>query len=304
MLFEQPGSGFTAVESSLFPWEASMRRYAQISTALVALVACLPPGDDLWAKNGGGSKGGGKGHNSGSNFHAHSGSSKSSSGSTHRATGKNAFAKKHDPTNVAKQDATKHVLKNSEEPWTKHQTREQRKLEHRQQVADRLREVSASNGNEHLKQVADDMDERAQAHYDKQIEKINQKYGLEDAATDPDAPEDVADNPLDSADESLDDSDEFFNETNDNVDELTRKLTGTENAAARKLRNEMRNMTRRMEAVERMRALGEDTGNESMLQAADRLEQQALDHFHQRMAKIGEFRQRHGLPDVQHHLAP
>jgi hypothetical protein len=274
--------------------------------ALVALVACLPPGDDLWAKNGrGGSKGGGgKGHTTGSSFHSHGGSSKSSSGSTHRATGKNSFAKKHDPTNAAKQDATKHVLKDSEDPWTKHQAREQRKLEHRQQVADHLREVSDRNGNEHLKQVADDMDERAQAHYDKQIEKINQKYGLEDAATGTDAPEDVVDDPLDGADGSLDDSDEFFNETNDNVDELTRKLTGTENAAARQLRNEMRNMTRRMEAVERMRVLGEDTGNESMLQAADRLEQQALDHFHQRMTKLGEFRQRHGLPDLQHHLAP
>ncbi len=282
-----------------------MRRYAQISMALVALVACLPIGDDLWAKNGrGGSKGGGKSHQGASSFHSHGGSSKSGSGSTHRAIGKNSFAKKHDPTNAAKHDATKHVLKNNDEPWTKHQAREQRKLEHRQQVADHLREVSDRNGNEHLKQVADDMDERAQAHYDKQIEKINQKYGLDDATADPDAPEDVADNPLDGADESLDDSDEFFNETNDNVDELTRKLTGTENAAARQLRNEMRNMTRRMEAVERMRAIAEETGDDSMLQAADRLEKQALDHFHQRMTKLGEFRQRHGLPDIQHHLAP
>jgi len=58
-----------------------------------------------------------------------------------------------------------------------------------------------------------------------------------------------------------------------------------------------------MEAVERLRALGEETGNESMLQAADRLEQRALDHFHKRMEKIAEFRQRHGLPDVSPHLA-
>jgi hypothetical protein len=41
-----------------------------------------------------------------------------------------------------------------------------------------------------------------------------------------------------------------------------------------------------------------------MLEAADRLEQQSLDHFHQRMEKITEFRQRHDLPDVEQHLAP
>jgi hypothetical protein len=84
---------------------------------------------------------------------------------------------------------------------------------------------------------------------------------------------------------------------------LDGKLTGPENAAARQLRNEVRQLTRRMEAVERLRELGEQTGNESMLQEADRLEQLALDHFHKRMEKLGEFRQRHGLPDIQPHVA-
>jgi hypothetical protein len=281
-----------------------MRRYAQISLVLVALVACLPPGDDLWAKGGrGGSKGGGKSHHGGSSFHGHGGS-KSGAGSTYRGAGKHSFATKHNATNSAKHNSTKHALKDSEQPWTKHHAREQRKLEHRQQVADHLREVSERNGNEHLKQVADDMDARAQLHYDKQMEKINRKYGLDNPADDADAPENVSDNPQDGADELLDDSDEFFNETNDSVDEVTRKLTGTENAAARQLRNEMRNLTRRMEAAERLRAMAEQTGNESMLPAADRIEQQALDHFHQRMEKITEFRQRRGLPDIQHHLAP
>ncbi|HEY3392169.1 MAG TPA: hypothetical protein VGK58_05655 [Lacipirellulaceae bacterium] len=275
-----------------------MRRYTHISLMLAALIV-LMSGDALWAKGGrGGSKGGGgKSHQGGSGFHGHGGGGKSSSGSTHRGKTKPSFATKH--------NVKKHVHNDSEEPWTKHHAREQRKLEHRQRVADHLREVSDRNGNEHLKQVADDMDERAQAHYDKQIEKINRKYGDDDdAAHDADEGEHDADHSHDDAHESLDDSHEFHNETNENVDELTRKLTGTENAAARQLRNETRKLTRRMEAVERMRALGEETGNESMLQEADRLEQQALDHFHQRMEKIGEFRQRHGLPDIEHHHAP
>jgi hypothetical protein len=283
-----------------------MRRSGQITLLLVALVACLPPGDDLWAKGGrGGSKGGGgKAHKGATSFHGHGGSSKSGAASTHGGTGKHSFATKHKATNAAKHNSTKHALKDSEQPWLKHQAREQRKLEHRQQVADHLREVSDRNGNEHLKQVADDMDARAQAHYDKQIEKINRKYGLHDPADDVEAPEHVSDKPLDGVDESLDDSDEFLNETNDSVDEVTRKLTGTENAAARLLRNEMRKLAKRMESVEKMRALAEESGDDSLLQVADRIEQQALDHFHQRMEKITEFRQRHGLPDLKQHVAP
>lgn len=267
-----------------------MRRFAQISLMLVTLVACLPPGGDLWAKHGrSGSKGGGsKSYNGGSSFHG-GGSSRSSAGPTHRGRTKPAFTTKH--------DATKHKLKDGDQPWTKHQAREQRKLEHRQRVADHLREVSDRNGNEHLKQVADDMDERAQAHYDKQLRKFNHKYGPDGTVPDADEPEHVDD-------ETFDDSREFFKGTNEDVDELARKLTGRENAAARQLRNETRQLTRRMEAVERLRTLGEETGNERMLQEADRLEQQALDHFQNRMEKITEFRQRHGLSEIQHHHAP
>jgi hypothetical protein len=275
-----------------------MRRYAQISLMLVTLVACLPPGGDLWAKNGrGGSKGGGgNSHKAGSSFHGHGGSGKSVAGLTHRGSAK--------PSSAAKHGETKHTRNEGDQPWTKHYAREERKLEHRKQVAEHLREVSDRNGNEHLKQVADDMDQRAQAHYDKQMEKINRKYGLDGPADGVDAPENIADNPVGGADDSLDDSGEFFDGTSDRLEEAGRKLTGTENAAARQLRNEVRKLGKRMESVEKMRAMAEETGDESMLQAADRLEQQALDHFHQRMEKITEFRQRHGLPDVFPHVAP
>jgi hypothetical protein len=273
-----------------------MRRFTHISLMLAALVA-LMSGDESLAKHGhGGSKGGGgKSHQGGSSFHGHGGSSKLDAGSTHRGKAKSSFA--------TKQDAKKHAVNDSNQRWSKHYAREQRKLDHRHRVANHLREVSERNGNEHLKQVADDMDRRAQAHYDKQMEKINQKHGVDDAEGDADAPEHDADHPLGGAHETHDDSGDFFNSTNKKLDELDRKLTGPENAAARQLRNETRKLTRRMEAVERLRTLGEETGNESMLQEADRLEQQALDHFHQRMEKIGEFRQRHGLPDIQHHHA-
>jgi hypothetical protein len=267
-----------------------MRRLTHISLMLAAFILGLMHADESWAKNGrGGSKGGGgKSFKAGSSFHGHGGSSKSGAASSHRGKTKPSFATKH--------GAKKRVQSDDAQPWAKHQAREQRKLEHRQQVADHLREISDRNGNEHLKQVADDMDARAQTHYDKQMAKIEQKYGLEDTAAD--SPEDVTNDPAAGDSGTVDDSHEVPDGNDGSLDEAARKLTGRENALMRQLRNEERKLDKRMEEVERMRALAERTGDEGMLEAADRLEEWAMDHFQQRMTKIAEFRQRHGLPEA------
>ena len=273
-----------------------MRRFTRNRLMLAALVACLMSGDELWAKNGrGGSKGGGgKGFKGSADFRGHGGN-KSSAGPTNRGKRKPSFHEEHGATNGK--------LNHGDQPWTKHQAREQRKLDHRKQVADHLRDISERNGNEHLQQVADDMDERAQAHYDKQMEKIRQKYGLEDPASDADPPESVAEDTLGGADDTHDDSGEFHNGEDNSLDQAARKLTGRENALFRQLRNEERKLAMRMEEVKRMRAMAEQTGDESTVQAADRLEQWAMDHYDERISQIGEFRERHGLPDVVQHSA-
>ncbi len=277
-----------------------MHRFTCICLTLAFLTACLMSGAELWAKGGrGGFKGGGgKGLKGNSSFRGNGGGSKAGSGTIDRVKRKPSFNRS------MKRDATNRFSNGGDQPWSKHHAREQRKLDHRREVADHLRDVSDRNGNEHLKQVADDMDQRAQAHYDKQMEKINQRYGLDGPAADAgNALDGVADNPL-GGDGALDDSGEVLDGANDALDEVASKLTGRENALSRQLRNEQRKLAKRMEAVERMRQLAEQTGDDGMLQAADRLEEWAANHFDRRMAQITDFQQRHDLPDVSQYLSP
>ncbi len=277
-----------------------MHRFTRICLTLAFLTAFLMSGAELWAKGGrGGFKGGGGGGFKGSgSFRGNGGSSKSGSSTIDRGLRKPTFNRS------VKRDATTGYSNGSDQPWSKHHAREQGKLDHRQQVAAHLREISDRNGNEHLKQVADDMDLRAQTHYDKQMEKINQQYGLDGTAADAgNALDGVADNPL-GGDGPLDDSGEVLDGANDALDEVASKLTGRENALYRQMRNEERKLAKRMETVERMQQLAEQTGDDGMLQAADRLEEWAANHFDQRMAQITDFQQRHDLPDVNQYLLP
>jgi ribosomal protein L18E len=214
---------------------------------------------------------------------------------------------------------------------------EQRKLDHRRKIADHLREMSKTSGNEHLNDVADRLDKKAQEHYDKRMEKLNSRDGVSDDADDalagaddapggtpsdtddaladiddPSAPADntladTGDAPADDApaDDALSDADESPGDdmldgdapTGDQIEDVARKLTGRENALDRQLRNEERKFNQRMEAVDRLRQLAEQTGDSQFLDAAERLESAALDHYEQRLAKITEFQQRFNLPD-------
>ena len=277
-----------------------MHRFTRICLTLAFLIASLMSGAELWAQGGrGGFKGGGgKGVKGNSSFRGKGGGSKAGSGSIDRVKRKPSFNRS------MKRDASTRYSKGSDQPWSKHHAREQRKLDHRREVSDHLRDVSDRNGNEHLKQVADDMDLRAQSHYDKQMEKINQQYGLDGPAADAgNALDGVADNPL-GGDGALDNSGEVLDGANDRLDEVAQKLTGRENALSRQLRNEERKLAKRMETVEQMRQLAGQTGDEGMLQAADRLEDWAGNRFDQRMAQITDFQQRHDLPNISQYLSP
>lgn len=88
------------------------------------------------------------------------------------------------------------------------------------------------------------------------------------------------------------------------VDELGGKRTGPENAADRLVRIAVRDLNCLMDVVNRMRVRAERTGNDRLRHLADRIEREALDDFHKRMEKIYQFRKRHGLSEIEHHLAP
>jgi hypothetical protein len=87
-----------------------------------------------------------------------------------------------------------------------------------------------------------------------------------------------------------------------NVDALCGKSKDPSLVAERETQKEIRKLKMRMEAIKRLRAKAAATGNECLLKVADRLEQRAMDRFHQRMNQIAEYRRQHGLPDIKHHL--
>jgi hypothetical protein len=195
-------------------------------------------------------------------------------------------------------------------PGDKQRLNEQRKLEHRQNIADHLRSISDKNGNENLKTVADRLDQKAQEHYDKRIAKLDSRDGV---LNDPDGalagaedvldgaedilPTDAAGTVVDGVEDALAGAGEVLDAPAENqLADAAQKLTGRENALYRQLRNEERKLNQRMAAVERLNQLYEQTGDSQYLDAAERLETMALDHYEARLAKITEFQQRFNLP--------
>ena len=181
-----------------------------------------------------------------------------------------------------------------------HRSRELNKLNHRRRISDQLRSLSGKNGNENLNRVADEMDRRAQDHYDRQMVKFDPSY--------------ISDDTMGDQTSQFTDRIDFNRlENTANLDapiksdeagiRATPKLTGTENALSRQVRNEERKLSKRLESVNRMRQLAAQSGDHALLQTADRLEEWAMNDFDQRMMKITNFQERHGLPDVSNYLS-
>lgn len=305
-----------------------MRRLVRLGLVFAVVAALLVSGAELWAKGGrggGGFKGGGGGfRGGGGGFRGggfHGGGFHGAAGGNHqggfgggKATGGGGPVGGGKPSFdwTGKQGGNAANVAGSNTPWSKHQAREQRVLNHRQQIADHLRQISDRNGNNYLKQVANDMDRRAQAHYDKQMQRIGQQYGAQNlnatggnlgnavggatsgAPTGTSAPA-APSNTAVSQPSSLDGA---------ALDDVARKLTGRENALYRQLQNAERQLSQRMNSINRMRQIAQQTGDTGMLQAADQLENWAMNHFDQRMTQITNFQQRHQLPDVSQYLAP
>ncbi len=253
---------------------------------------------------GGGRGGGGHGGRGGGNGHGHShshshggnvtkphgqGGSHSHSHHTHKPK----VNHQHQRTETIERAPKLDDVARDHQPWSMQRTNEERKLKHRMDVADKLDRLSEKNGNEHLKDTAERMREKAQDHYDKRLAKIDSK----DPNTDPEDPSAPDDSEVSSPG---DDSQSPINPppppgSTAPDGSLGSKLTGRENAYYRQVRNEKRKFSQRMEMAEQLRALGEQQSDPSLLAAADRLEQHGLDHFQQRMAAIRSFQDRHGL---------
>jgi hypothetical protein len=194
----------------------------------------------------------------------------------------------------------------SSHPWSTQRANEDRKLNHRLGVADKLDQLAERTGNTKLHDTAARQREKAHEHYEKRLAKINSK--------DPNyvPPEEYSDGTEDLLDDSelldepLAESPSQYSGApthstpEDNVTspvDAVERLTGRENALYRQLRNEQRKLAQRMDAAERLWDAYEQTGDETLADAARAMEERALAHFDKRIEAISDFQQRHGLSD-------
>lgn len=144
---------------------------------------------------------------------------------------------------------------------------EDRKLLQRQNTAQKLREISARNGNQNLNDVADRMDQKALDHFEKRQAKIDQ---LEQRG---------ADTP--------------FNE-NDLRDPLDQQLTDRQIAnlndpalqQQHRLLNEERKLQHQLDVAQKLRDLSGRNGNANLLNTAERMELMAADRYASQLDKI------------------
>ncbi len=153
-------------------------------------------------------------------------------------------------------------------------TSEERKLKHRFEIADRLDQLAKKNGNEHLKETAERIRQKAREQYGNKLIQIDSQMLLEDAQ------EPVIAESFDRR--------QFVNE----LSKATADDESTENPAYQQLLTEERWLSERLELAERLRDLSERKREPGLSKAADYLEQNGLSRFEKRAAEIrgSEFR--------------
>ncbi len=77
------------------------------------------------------------------------------------------------------------------------------------------------------------------------------------------------------------------------------KLTGRDNAFSVQRQNEERKLAQRQGTAQKLRDIAGRNGNDNLLQTADRMDQQALAHYEQRLAKIDELTSKGDVAGLQ-----
>lgn len=144
---------------------------------------------------------------------------------------------------------------------------ELRKLEHRQNTAQKLREISERNGNENLLDTADRMDQKALEHFEKRQAKID-----EFAQRGENTPLDN-NNLLDPLDQPL---------TEDQIS----KLTDPQLQQQHRLLNEERKLQHQLDIAQKLRDLSAKNGNPNLINTAERMEQMAAERYAKQIEKI------------------
>ena len=189
---------------------------------------------------------------------------------------------------------------------------ELRKLNHRQQVADHLRNVSQMNGNPQLMEVADRLDQKALNHYQKQMTQLDPQWqpdsgllgdasnldgsGLDGSGLEPSVPQDglLAETPTTASPSSVLESPSPLESQQPSTAPATsesfgNRLTGTQNAYQRRLEAAESQLNQRMNVAEKLRTLGESQGNPNLLDASRQMEEMALQQYTSQLSKLSDF---------------
>jgi hypothetical protein len=144
---------------------------------------------------------------------------------------------------------------------------EDRKLLHRQNTAQKLRDISERNGNENLKDVAGRMDQKALDHYDKRQAKIDElKQRGTDTPFDENELRDPFDRPL--------------------TDQQIANLDNPTLQQQHRLLNEERKLQHQLDVAQKLRDLSARNGNPNLLNTAERMELMAADRYASQLQKI------------------
>lgn len=203
--------------------------------------------------------------------------------------------------------ARDHSLTEGEPSTVRQRFNEERKLQHRQNVANQLRGIGERNGNQNLLDTADRMDQNAQRHYEKRMGAINEKAGL----TEPGDPADPGETlpgtdpaSLDNAPHPVDEPPSVFDEPGDSEHGFVPdgselhdhgKLYGRQNALDRQYHNAERQLEHHLQRSRVYRDAYDQTGDPVMLQTAEQIEQLAIDRYVQQMGQINNFADRFRL---------
>ncbi len=169
---------------------------------------------------------------------------------------------------------------------------ERRKLEHRKRIADHLRQVGKQNDNNHLFDVADQLEKKAQQHYEKRLAAINGGQPVEETVVPLPSEGGELTSHLSHADRTL-----VHNDVeNRSVADWTQQSLGRETAYQRRLQNAERQLEQRMNIASHLRNLAESQGDSRLLQSSEQLETMSLQRYTQQLMNITEFQSRFGSP--------
>jgi len=162
---------------------------------------------------------------------------------------------------------------------------EERKLTHRQQTAQKLRDIAGRNGNDNLLQTADRMDQQALSHYEQRLAKIDELSNKGDVT----GLKDLADSATDATElkSVQQEAQQIANGAALKQLDPTNLTDAARLPADQQLLNSERTLQHQLGVAQQLRDIAAQNGNSSLLQTAERMETMAADRYQAQLTKLG-----------------